>query len=177
MAIGASLPAGAITPDAARTLVTFLGLVAASVLPTVTLLVNSVSGAGRSIKGVTKLRDETGETIKALFIVLGFTGLSVLALVALSTPTPWEMPPVLSPDLRLRTGQAVALGLMLYTLDRTRVVPQGIYKCLAIKADIALDDAAQRTAENAPKPGEIAATFSNKPGFGAVRTLEEIRGK
>jgi hypothetical protein len=177
-AAGAALPAGAITADAARMLITFLGLVAASILPAVTLMVNSIASGGRSVRAIELLGGEARRLIAALFIVLALTGAAVLALVALSTPTPWRLPSVLGvAEYRIRFGQGVALAVILVTLNRTRVVPSTIFRCLRLKTEMVVEEAKQRVEDHAPKPGEIAATFSNKPGFGAVRTLEEARGK
>lgn len=115
--------------------------------------------------------------LRALFLVLGFTGLTVLALAALSTPMPWAIPGLLGDaELRNKIGQCAAFAIMFETLNRTRVIPRSFFRCLSLKSEIGIDGAQERTASNAPSPDDIAISFKSKPGFGAIRTLEEIRG-
>jgi hypothetical protein len=172
------LPAGAITPDAAKLLVTFMGFVAASALPTATLMVNSLTANGRSVRLLLDLGSEMRRMLRALFGVLGLTGVSVLALVALTVPTPWQLPSFLGQwAIRSHIGQAVALASIFFTLDATRVIPRSFFRCLGFKLDIAVEEARQKTADNAPKPGEMSGSFKTKPGFGAVRSLDEVRSR
>ena len=172
------MPAGAITPDAAKLLVTFMGFVAASVLPTATLMINSLSSNGRSVRLLLDLGSEMRRMLRALFVVLGLTGLSVLALVALAVPTPWRLPGLLDNwVVRSHIGQSLALASIFFTLDATRVIPRSFFRCLGLKLDIVVEEARQKTVDNAPKVGETSASFKTKPGFGTVRTLEEVRAR
>ena len=104
---GLALPTETISGDSGRMLVTFLGLVSASILPTVSLLVNSMTASGRSVEAINKLEAELQSAIDALFLLFGCVGIVIGALVALSTPPPWPLTavPFLTTEALPRVGQ------------------------------------------------------------------------
>src|SRR3546814_14248687 len=82
---GGVLQPGTLSVESVRLLVTFLGLVAASILPTISLLVNSMTASGRSVKAVDELEHELQSAMDALFMLFGCVGIAVVALVSLAT--------------------------------------------------------------------------------------------
>jgi len=58
MAAGGASPLGMLSGDAGRLLVTFLGLVSASILPTISLILGSMTASGRSVKAIDDLQSE-----------------------------------------------------------------------------------------------------------------------
>src|SRR3546814_19420865 len=84
---GGVLTPGTLSGESVRLLVTFLGLVAASILPTISLLVNSMTASGRSVKAVDELEHELQSAMDALFMLFGCVGIAVVALVSIATQT------------------------------------------------------------------------------------------
>src|SRR3546814_11663537 len=82
---GGVLTPGTLSGESVRLLVTSLGLVAASILPTISLLVNSMTASGRSVKAVDELEHELHSTMEPLFMLFGCVGIAFFALVSLTT--------------------------------------------------------------------------------------------
>ncbi len=183
--VGAVTPPGVFAGDAGRVLVTFLGLISASILPTISLLVGNMTASGRSVKALGELRDELGLAIDTLFELFGLVAVAVLTLMLLSLPSPLlflvdQLPRAygnLIEQVPPRFGQGLLLSCVFVVVRRSGSIPAVIRKSLEIRAEIAAEEARRKTAENAPKPSEVASAFKTKPGFGRIRPLEEAIGR
>ena len=171
--LGAAAAGGALTPsaisgDAGRVLITFLGIVAASVLPTVTLLVNSLTANGRSVHSINKLEAELQRAMDALFVLFGAVGVAVLAQVALSIPAPAVLQgvPYLTTEILPRGGQALVLGATAMILSRIGQIPGILRRTLSIRHEGALEEARLKLAANAPEAGSMRKAFATHPDFG-----------
>src|SRR3546814_11997499 len=109
---GGVLTPGTVSGESVRFLVTFLGLVAASILPTISLLVNSMTASGRSVKAVDELEHELQSAMDALFMLFGCVGIAVVALVSLATQPEAILTSItsLNTEILPRLGQTLVLG-------------------------------------------------------------------
>lgn len=170
------MPIGTVSGDAGRLLVTFLGLVAASILPTISLILGSMTASGRSVQSIGKLRTELSAAMDALFLLFGLAALAVLCLIALAVPTPamlGETP--LIPVVMHRFGQALVVMAATLIVLRAGQIPAILRRSLDIRHDIAEDEARKKTIEAAPRSGEMKATFTTHPDFGKSVSLSELR--
>lgn len=167
-AVGGTLSPGVISGDAGCVLITFLGIVAASILPTVTLLVNSLTTSGRSIHSINKLEAELRQAMDALFTLFGAVGIAVLAQIALSipAPSPLQAVPLLTTELLPRGGQALVVGATALILSRIGQIPGILRRTLAIRHESALEEARLKLASNAPEAGAMRRSFATHPDFG-----------
>jgi len=174
--VGAALTPGSITGDSGRMLVIFLGLVSASILPTISLLVGSMSAAGRSVLAINELDAEIRSAMDALFFLFACVAFVVGALVALATPSPHLLSraPLLTSELLPRSGQAIVVFFSALILMRVGQIPAILRRTLAVRHQIALDEARRKTIENAPTPGSSQATFTPHPDFGKSVSIEEV---
>lgn len=172
-AAAAALPAGVLTGDAGRVLATFLGLVAASILPTISLIVGGLTPGGRSVKHLKDLADELQRTISALFAIFGMVAAAVATLVLLTIPNPLiELLPM-GQSIPTRLAQGVIGALAVLTVAKSGTVPGAIRKSLQIRADLAVQDARRRLGEKAITAAPPAA-FATREGFGRVRSVEDL---
>jgi hypothetical protein len=177
--IGGFLSPGTISGDAGRMLVTFLGLVSASILPTISLLVNGMTASGRSVKAIDELRQEFEGAMDALFLLFGCVGVVVGALVALTTPPPQmlEGVPYLTTQALPRAGQSIVVTASILILLRVGQIPAILRRSLAIRHRIATEEARRKTFENAPSGEETRGAFKTHPEFGKAITLEEAKAR
>ena len=84
VACGLVLPPSSFSGDPVRLFVTFVGLVSASILPTISLAISSMSGTGRSVQKILELHSDLTHTTQALFRVLVRVGVVFAALVIFS---------------------------------------------------------------------------------------------
>lgn len=175
LAGGFALPPGSITSAAASMLVIFLGLVSASVLPAVSLLVNSMAAAGRSVLAINELKAEIELAMDALFLLFGCVAVVVSSLVALATPPPRILSeiPMLTTEILPRLGQGVVVVFSSIIILRMGHIPALLRRALGIRHDIALEEARRQTLENAPAPGSAEAAFPTHPEFGKTVLLED----
>lgn len=174
--LGAALPSGSLNGEAGRLLVTFLGLVAASILPTVTLLLNSMTTNGRSVLSLTDLHNELQAAVNALFFLFGCAAgaAGILTLLALPAPELLLQVPHLQPTLSaIGRGGVVALSAL--TIMKAGTIPGVIRRTLEIRAEIAVEEAKRKTADNAPEAGAVGAAFKGREGFGRTVRLEDIK--
>lgn len=176
-AVGAAaLPYGVFDGDAGRLLVTFMGLVAASILPSITLLMNSMTKSVGSVKAINDLNTELTASIDALLLLMGLAGIAVFALISLAIPSPAFVNYVaFLPGLLSRIGQATVAGCAALTLLRVSQIPAILRRSLAVRHKIALDESRRSTLEKAPGPLEVKSAFPTTPGFGKTVTLSELR--
>ena len=177
-AAGGASPLGTLSGDAGRLLVTFLGLVSASILPTISLILGSMTASGRSVKALDELQVELTAAMDALFLLFGLVGISVIALLALAIPTP----PVLDevPYLAIvlaRAGQAVVLATATLIVMRAGQIPGILRRSISIRHKIAIDEARRKTLEKAPDPGAVKAAYPTHPDFGKSVDWKEPKGR
>lgn len=172
---GGALYPGTISSEAGRVLVTFLGLVAASILPTITLLINSMTPNGRSVYTINKLDEELQAAMDALFLLFGGICLAVIALVSLAIPSPsmFTFVPYLSSEVLPRAGQAIVGGTTALVLWRIGQIPGILRRTLKVRHEAALEEAKLKLAANAPDGGAIRKGFATHPDFGKPVRQEE----
>lgn len=177
--VGAILPAGVFSGEAGRLLTTFLGLVAASILPTISLIVGGMIVGGRSVQHLGDLGDELGATVDALFGIFGLIALTVVVLLALAVPTPFadRIPEQVrfAPSL---VGQGLVCFFGALTVARSGAIPSAIRKSLQLRTKIAVDEARKKTMERADAAGKKTASgFATRDGFGETTALSDLKGK
>lgn len=173
---GGALPPDTLSGDAGRLLVTFLGLVAASILPTISLILGSMTASGRSVHRLNKLRDELAAAMDALFLLFGLVGVSVLGLLSLTIPVPELLAklPFVPAGLE-RFGQALVTAVSVLIVIRSGQVPGILRRSLVIRHEIAVDEARRETLENAPTSPAMREAFPTHPEFGRTVRLADIR--
>ena len=179
-ACGAAIPPALFAGEPVRMLVTFVGLVSASILPTVSLAIGSMSGTGRSVQKINELYADLRGSSTALFRTLICVALVFAALVA------FAMTPVVDvhisrwgvsfeiPDAARRFVQIIVFGGVVLAVCEAYRIPQTFLKVLNIKRDIAIYEARKEIRENAPGEAEIKQIFPKKEGFGRAVNLEQI---
>lgn len=167
-AVGFLLGRDVLSQDAVRVLLVGLGFVAASILPTVTLLVNGLTSTGRSVMAVNELHCELVGTVRRLFDVLKLAVGSVLLLL----PFPYSellrtfsIGPISVVDPIGKLFSALAVICVVLMVFALREIPAAIYRSLELRKSIAIDEARQR---NADRIGQVDASvvFHTQEGFG-----------
>lgn len=178
-ATGAVLSPSLLIGDPSRMLVTFLGLVSASILPTVSLVIGSLSSAGRSVMKIDELAGELTQAIRTLFAILGLVAIVVLLLtvIAMVPEIAWRIPSfaVEVPDAARRCLQALALLLAIAATIEAATIPRILTRVLTIKKDIAIVEARKALADKSPSEADIRQMFAKKDGFGKTIPLDSIR--
>jgi hypothetical protein len=152
--------------------VTFIGLVSASILPTVSLAVGSMSGTGKSVQKINELHAELAATVKALFRTLLHVGIVFALLLTLSFVPEFDVSFELRgvvielPDVGRRVLQAIAFGWAAFAVWGAHRVPNTFLRVLEIKRNIAVHEAREELGEKAPSAADIKSIFPTKEGFG-----------
>ena len=172
------MPIGVFAGDAGRLLVTFVGLIAASILPSITLLINSMTASVGSVKAINELNAELDSSIDALLLMFGLAGLVTLVLVALSIPTPRIVGayPIILEALP-RAGQFLIGFFAGLAIVRLGQIPGILRRALAVRHRIASEEARRATLEKAPGPLEVKSAFPTTPGFGKTVQLAELTAR
>lgn len=175
-AAGAALPPETISGDASRMLVTFLGLFSASLLPTITLLVNGMTSGGRSVQAIENLNRELEAALNALFLLFGCTAIAFAALMALSIkpPTLLSRIPLLTEQILPRMGVAIVVGSVTAIVSRAGQIPAILRRALAMRKDIAVEEARRKLTEKAPDTKTVRSTFTTHADFGKVVNIEDV---
>lgn len=166
-AAGGAMPVGTLSGDAGRNLVTFLGLVSASILPTISLILGSMTASGRSVKALNELHAELQAAMDALLFLFGLVAVSVIALVALSIPTPGPLANVVwAAETLSRMGQAIVAMAAILIVLKAGTIPGILRRSLGIRHEIAKDEARAKTLQKAPSAATIKEAFATHPDFG-----------
>jgi hypothetical protein len=175
---GAALPPGTISGDVRSVLVTFLGLFSASILPTISLLINSMTASGRSVQSIDKLESEIQAAMDALFFLFACVVLTVAGLACLAIPPSFfGSLPYPDADFIPRAGQAVvAVGITMLAL-RAGQLPGILRRSLAVRHEIARTEARRKLGENAPDSDAIKRAYPTHADFGKVVPLSEVPGR
>jgi hypothetical protein len=171
------LPPGTISDGTSRALVTFAGLFGASLLPTITLLVNGMTANGRSVYAIEKLDIEIGEAMDALLRMFGWTAIAFGGLVTLSISPPslWQKVPLLTFEILPRAGQGlVGLAVAAIVISAGQI-PAILRRTLAMRKEIAIDEARRKLAESVPDRAAVRAAFPSHPEFGKVVKLDNSK--
>ena len=175
-AAGGALPIGTLSGDPGRLLVIFLGLVSASILPTIAQILASMTASGRSVHALNELQLELTAAIDALFLLFGLVAVAVIALFALSIPTPAIVVdiPFIAAVLH-RFGQALVAAASILIVMRSGQIPGILRRSLNLRHKIAVDEARRKTNEAAPERGAMKASFPTHPEFGKAINLEDVK--
>lgn len=170
---------GIVSGDSSRMLVIFLGLVSASILPTISLLINSMTASGRSVKAINDLEEELQSAMDALFLLFGCVGVVVIGLVSLATEPAKIMIkiPYLTTEILPRIGQAVVISASAFTMMRIGMIPAILRRSLAVRHRIAIEEARRKTLEKVPDALATRAVFVNHPDFGKTVKLDDLSGE
>lgn len=158
-------------PDVVRVAIIGIGFIAASVLPTITLLVNGLTATGRSVQAINDLHAEMTSSIKQLFWVLFMAILSVAVLAAtgadmaaVQLAIPGTGHSVTDPFGRLVDASALVLLVLLGI--NLKAIPASIYRSLDLRRSIAVEEARQKNKDSLAKVSGTTA-FPTAEGFGA----------
>lgn len=177
-AIGATISPGIISGETASVIAIFLGLFAASILPTVTLLINSMTASGRSILSINKLEQELQLAMDALFFLFGCIGIAIVALIALSIE-PLDILnkiPFLTTEVMPRIGQALVVAPTIILIWRAGQITGILRRLLKIQHEIAINEAKVNLESNAPSAEKVRQSFTTNPDFGKEISLQEAQG-
>ena len=180
--LAAALPAGALGGDTGRTVTTFLGLLSASILPSITLIVGSMSSSGRSVRAISELHDEMVETIGGLWSILKWVAFAVVGLAIAGINLPLELPDAilkLHPDYVQSVGRSVPrIGQFIVGLATSMAVwrflnvPKSLRRSLDLRKHIAIDEARRKIGEKAPNANAVHNMFGTRAGFGEVKEVK-----
>jgi hypothetical protein len=177
LVVGGAIPTGTLSGDAGRLLVTFLGLVSASILPTISLILASMTANGRSVQAVNDLQKELEAAMNVLFALFGLVGVSVAALILLSISTAsLSELPVLGAVVA-RACQALVSAVSILIVMKSGQIPGILRRSLKIRHQIAVDEARRKTAESAPQPTDTSKSFATHPEFGRRVNLVDLRNE
>lgn len=176
---GAALTPGTISGDSGRVLTTFLGLFSASILPTVSLIVNSMTTSGRSVKALNELEKELQAAMDALFFLFGCIGVSIAALFALSIQPPEILTrvPYLTTEILPRMGQAFVVAGTGLVFWRAGQIPAILRRLLKTRHEISIDEARAKVEKGAPSSNAIRQSFATHSDFGKIVSLQELQGQ
>ncbi|WP_153005338.1 hypothetical protein [Aureimonas ureilytica] len=179
LAIGATIRPGAVSGDAGRILATFLGLLAASILPTITLLINSMTTSGRSVHALQRLEAEIQAAMDALLFCFGCIAIAIGALLALSIETPSALRwiPYLSTDVLPRSGQAIVVCASGLVIWRAGQIPAILRRTLQVRYQASLEEARNKLAANSPEAGAMRQAFAPHPDHGKVVSLQDLQSQ
>jgi len=156
-------------------LVTFLGLFSASLLPTITLLINGMTASGRSVHAIEKLDAEIRDAIDALLFIFGCIALAFAGLMALSFTFPdfSQKYPLLINQVLPRAEQSVVVTSVLSIIGRAGQIPAILRRALAMRKEIAINEARRKLKDQAPDGASVRASFATHPDFGKTVILNE----
>lgn len=155
--------------DAIKMLAPFLAILAASIMPSITLLIGAITSESKSVKRVSELGVELSHVINELLMLFFLILASMFCLVFLFIPSPFLIKNfIIYNCLVIALGQGVFIGFLSAALDKTAVIPKSLFKCMELKLNIAKDTSKSKTSDNANNAiNKISPHISNPPeGFG-----------
>lgn len=179
LAAGAAMTPGTVSGDAGRILATFLGLFAASLLPTITLLINSMTTSGRSVSALNDLEWEIQAAMDALLFCFGCIGIAIAALLALSIEAPafLKQVPILTQQVMPRAGQAFVVCASSLVLWRAGQIPAILRRTLSVRHKAALEEARGKLDDKVPSGSNIRQGFATHADHGKVVSLQELQDR
>lgn len=189
--VGVQFGTGLLDGAGASIVVTFFGLLAAAILPALSLLAANTIAPGFSVAKVKALKSKLDALISQLVDVLWMLLIAGLAVIFLQFDLPtigqksgWSwiskleaMVParfVWLPDyvatilneLPERALQAIAFTCFMLCLDRMRVVPAAFRQVLNASFELAITDSKKRLEMAAPRREEVETAFPTSSSFG-----------
>ncbi|TIM41070.1 MAG: hypothetical protein E5Y55_26215 [Mesorhizobium sp.] len=179
LAAGAAMTPGTVSGDAGRVLATFLGLLSAGLLPTITLLINSMTASGRSVQAIDRLEGELKAAMDALFLLFGCVVLSIGALVSLSIQPANFLTrvPYLTTEILPRIGQSLVIGPTTLVVWRAGRIPAILRRALEIRREIAVDEAKRKIIEKAPTTEALRQGYATQESFGRAVSLQDLQAR
>ncbi|MBT2131241.1 hypothetical protein [Aliiroseovarius lamellibrachiae] len=178
-AAGLWIPIGAIDIGLAGLLVTFFGLLSASVLPAMSLLVANTLSPRNSVKSLNRLYDRTARLIRKLWQTLGFlvTGAIFSIVVAkTNTPLPNEIlsldVPCWAKNAPNQIIQSIVCTCFVVGLDRLRVIGSAFKSVLDERYDLAVSASQKNARDNLKEQKKIDEIFPKSERFG--ETVEVV---
>lgn len=178
LALGLAIPPGSVDDSLAGVLVTFFGLVAAGVIPAMSLLVGNVMSPARSVASIISLKASLDVLLKQLGLMLVAVIAGGLFVIVLSFDLP-RLPISISDlnqaaprlasfivDLPERFLQALTLVSLFHAVDRMRVVKHTFKIVLHAQFQLALEEARRRIEDRAPSTAAVAEAFPTPDRFG-----------
>lgn len=179
LVVGSLTPPGILGGDVGRIFVIFLGLVAASVLPTVSLLINSMSSNGRSVLSINNLKDEISIAVDALFLLFGCVVVIIGFLVAISIPFPFPSwvtkVTVFGVFVPYALGQTAILFLTSLIILRIGQIPAILRRSLLVRHEIAVTEAQRKIRESSISTTRAADIFPKREGFGRSIDIADVK--
>ena len=176
--LGASIPPAIVVGEPARMLTTFLGLISASVLPAVSLVIGSMSGAGRSVKKIAELDAQLRRACLAMFETLAWVAatffLAILISVVPPIPGRWVVASysLIVDDAARRPILALIFVCSMLAVIRALTIPTVLLGVLSIKRDIAVFEAQKSLREKVPSEEDTRQMFKTKDGYGSVVRID-----
>lgn len=167
-----ALAPNAVEPAVLRYIITGLGFVAATVLPSIALTIGTLVSDGRSVMGVQDLAAEVRLTVENLFFITGlvFLALSGILLIAFSGGALFGGSGLGNGGLpstqdAIQAGSGIVGGALLMLVLKISRVPKAIFRVLELKAELAEGEARRQLNENVAQISS-KKIFPVKPGFG-----------
>jgi len=179
------VPADYFSTSTFRFTAIFLGLLSASILPTLSLVINGLGTGSLSVMAITELKSKVDASVSALLFILGLIGLLVLclAIATLDLPTynlEWVSTirnqsityqiDIVQSAQRVIQGLAAIAFVML--LRRSGQIPAILRDTADARFKVALRDAEMRLSESAPSKDQIATQYPTSEDFGRSRQLK-----
>lgn len=168
------LPTDLLSEESAVLIVTFFGLVAAGLLPAMSLVVGDTLTGARSVAKLLTLKQDIDDLLRQMLRLLAI--LMVGAIVTVLKLLEWPaFPDVIrgmqvpdwADEVPARVVQAAIFVCVLLSLNRTRVIAVAFKTVLNARFEMALADSRQRLEEKTPSSDDVASTFKTPEGFGA----------
>ena len=172
--VGLVLPTSTLSSGLDSLLVTFFGLLSASILPAISLLVGNVASPTYSLAKLEELEVQTKSLVKKLFSTLGVViaggALVMVAAAGLpSIPIPAWLPKWCThlQEAPERLTQGVVFACFAISIDRLRVVSMAFQTVLKARFDLAKMETITRLKKAFPGSEEVRATFPTSEKFGS----------
>ena len=167
----AFVPEAFFDEDGVRVLVIFLGLLASSILPTISLTIGNMVSQGRTPFGITELHHELESAVRRLISTFGSIALAVgYSIVFLMRDrlimVEGELYGICYEVILSSVAQALLAALLVIVFFQIAHVPTILLRSLSIKREIAIEEARLRLDETAPKLVDIKASFPTSSEFG-----------
>lgn len=179
--VGAALlPRPVVSPDVVRLLVTFLGLLAAGVLPSITLVLNSMVATGKSVQRINELYAELRAAIHQLYAVFAWVLISFFSLLLLTALPEFTYVLVMlerEVDLHALASAvlvAAAAASFVGATLKGLAIPRILDRALVLRAEIAQASAIEEVQTRAPKEADVRKHFAKHPNHGRRTSVGDL---
>lgn len=173
--LGMLLPPGLLTDTVLQLLVTFFGLIAAGLIPAMSLLLSVNYPTHYSVARITRLDDEVGALLskmKTTLVILVAGGVFVLvSQVGLPTwdvrvPLP-RIGDVEADNFLGRLLFAAILTCFVVSLDRLRLFSVAFRRVQSVRRELAIEEARSRLKAQALDASDVRLMYPTSPSHGA----------